>query len=199
VSSEPAPAPNPGKPRPQAAGLGGALREARLARGESLAQVAAATGISKSLLSLIENDRSDVTVGRLVALAEHYGKHLSDLLPSKAPPDPVVTRRRDRRRIVSPNEGLDAHVLVPDSNRKMLPIVVVFEPGGKDADYWTHEGEEFVVVLEGRLLLEVEGSTPVVLERGDSAYYDSPSPHRWSNIGNGIARVLSVATPPTTL
>lgn len=180
-------------------GLGDALREARLERGESLSQVAAATGISKSLLSLIENDRSDVTVRRLVTLAEHYGKHLSDLLPSRTPPDPVVTRRQDRRVIGSPAEKLDAHVLVPDSARKMMPIVVVFQPGGRDAEMWTHEGVEFVLVLEGRLLLEVEGSTPVVLERGDSAYYDAPHPHRWSNIDEGVTRVISVATPPTTL
>jgi mannose-6-phosphate isomerase-like protein (cupin superfamily) len=54
-------------------------------------------------------------------------------------------------------------------------------------------------VLEGRILLELGGSAPVVLDRGDCAYYEGMRRHRWSNIGDGIARVLSVATPPTNL
>jgi transcriptional regulator with XRE-family HTH domain len=196
----PQPAPEPGSEESTAdSDLGDALRQARLARGYSLAQVAAATGISKSLLSMIENNKSDVTLRRLVVLAEHYGTHMADLLPPKAPPDPVVTRRTERRLLHSGKEGMDLHVLVPDTNRKMMPIVAVFAPGGAAAEFWSHEGEEFVVVLEGRILVEIEGSTPIVLDRGDSAYYDSTRRHRWSNLGDDVARVLSVATPPTNL
>ena len=57
-------------------------------------------------------------------------------------------------------------------------------------------GEEFVLVLDGCLLLELEGSAAVVLERGDSAYYPSDRPHRWSNAGDEITRLVSVASPP---
>jgi quercetin dioxygenase-like cupin family protein len=94
---------------------------------------------------------------------------------------------------------MDLHVLVPDTNRKMMPIVAVITPGGGSAEWWSHEGEEVMVVLEGRVLLEIEGSTPVVLERGDSAYYDATRRHRWSNLGDTVARIISVATPPTNL
>jgi len=179
--------------------LGKALKEARQARGESLSQVAAATGISRSLLSLIENNKSDVTLRRLHLLAEHYGTQIADLVPAKSDPDPVVTRRKDRRRLHSGKEGMDLHVLVPDTNRKMMPIVAVIEPGGGSAEYWAHEGEEFMIVIEGRILLEIENSTPIVLDQGDSAYYESTRRHRWSNLGDGVARVVSIATPPTNL
>ena len=77
----------------------------------------------------------------------------------------------------------------------MMPVVAVLEPGGGSADFWSYEGEELLVVLEGRVLLELEGSTPIVLERGDCAYYVSTRQHRCSNIGNEIARILSVTTP----
>jgi quercetin dioxygenase-like cupin family protein len=127
------------------------LKKARLARHESLATVAAATGISKSSLSLIENDRADIP--------------------------------------------LDLHLLASDRNRAMMPIVGVIAPGG-GGDFAKHEGEELVVVLEGELLLELEGTAPVVLERGDCAYYQSTQPHRWTNSGDSLARVLSVSTPP---
>jgi transcriptional regulator with XRE-family HTH domain len=179
-------------------GLGRGLKQARLARGYSLAQVAAATGISKSSLSLIENDRSDVTIGRLVRLADYYRKDVGDFLPARTPADPVVTRRTERRRLPSPGEKLDVHLLAPDANRGMKPIVVVFEPGGGAADFAKHDGEEFMVVLEGRVLLELQGSPPVLLDVGDSAYYESDRPHRWSNAGDSLARVLSVSTPPSS-
>jgi transcriptional regulator with XRE-family HTH domain len=199
MSPHRAPEPNHEDNRAADTDLGKALKEARLARGHSLAQVAAATGISKSLLSLIENNRSDVTLRRLTTLAEHYETHIADLLPAKASPDPVVTRRAERRRLHSGKEGLDLHVLAPDTNRKMLPIVAVFAPGGAAGEYWSHEGEELVVVLEGRLLVEIDGSPPVVLEQGDTAYYDCTRRHRWSNLADGVTRVISVATPATNL
>jgi quercetin dioxygenase-like cupin family protein/DNA-binding Xre family transcriptional regulator len=176
-------------------GLGAALKAARVARGYSLVDVADATGISKSSLSLIENDRSDVPLRRLIRLAEFYETQLSDLLPDRGGHDPVVVRRRERPHLYSRAEGLDVHRLAPPGKRTMLPAVCVFSPGG-GADFARHEGEEFVLVLEGRLLLELEGSEPVVLERGDSAYYPSDRPHRWSNAGDEITRLVSVASPP---
>ena len=177
-------------------GVGAALRSARRARGLSLAQVAAATDISRSLLSLIETGRSDITIGRLVRLSELYGVHVSDLLSTEPVPDHVVVRSHERRHLPMPEEGLDLHLLAPDSNRAFLPFLATFVPGGGAAEGVRHAGEEFVYVLEGSLRLEVEGAEPVVLEAGDSAYYRSERAHRWANAGSGLARVLSVAGPP---
>ena len=73
---------------PHQAGLGAALRAARTRRGLSLAQVAEATGISRSLLSLIETGRSDITIGRLDKLSLLYDVRLSELLP-----EPCITTR----------------------------------------------------------------------------------------------------------
>jgi transcriptional regulator with XRE-family HTH domain len=177
-------------------GLGAALRSARRARGLSLAQVAAATDISRSLLSLIETGRNDVTIGRLIRLSELYGVHVSDLLSAEPPPDHVVVRADERRHLPMPEEGLDLHLLTPDSNRAFLPFIATFVPGSGAAEGVKHPGEEFVHVLEGKLRLEVDGAEPVVLEEGDSAYYNSDRAHRWSNAGSGLLRLLSVAGPP---
>src|SRR3954471_20515085 len=61
--------------------LGLRLRQLRLARSLSLAEVAQATNISASFLSLVENGRSDVSIGRLTRLVQFYGVSLSDVIP----------------------------------------------------------------------------------------------------------------------
>ena len=65
------------------ASVGAHLHQARRARNLSLADVAEATSISASFLSLVENDKSDITIGRLVRLIEFYGISIADLLPGR--------------------------------------------------------------------------------------------------------------------
>jgi transcriptional regulator with XRE-family HTH domain len=183
-------------PRAHAPNLGAALRAARKASGLSLAQVAAATDISRSLLSLIETGRSDITIGRLIKLSQLYGIHVTELVEEGPPPDHAVVRKHERRHLALPDEGLDLQLLAPDSTRAFLPFTAELEPGAGSFEPVRHPGEEFVHVLVGRIRLEVEGNDDVVLEEGDSAYYKSDCAHRWINVGTQRARVLSVATPP---
>lgn len=177
-------------------GLGTALRAARRSRGLSLAQVAAATSISRSLLSLIETGQSDVTIGRLLRLAELYGVPITDFLPDQTPSAHGVVREADRRRIHLTDEGVELQVLVPAGHRAMLPVLADIEPGGGSAELLHHAGEEFLLVLEGVVQIELEGVEAFVLERGDSLYYASDRGHRCVNVGPGTARILAVATPP---
>jgi transcriptional regulator with XRE-family HTH domain len=73
--------------------VGAALRQVRKARGLSLHDVAEGTGISASFLSLVEKDRSDISIGRLVRLIDFYGISITDLLPFAAQSDyPEVMR-----------------------------------------------------------------------------------------------------------
>ena len=176
--------------------FGDALRSLRRDRRLSLQEVSTATGISASFISLVENDKSDITLGRLMKLAQFYDVHVSDLLPRGVGRDPIVVRASERRHIVSPSEGIDVYLLGPDSERRMLPLLVEFEPGGRPADFVQHEGEEYIYVLEGRIRLDVEGHEPVVLERGDGAYYRADRPHTFAAVGKRRARVFVVASPP---
>ena len=81
--------------RPAAETVGAHLRQARSARSLSLADVAQATGISASFLSLVEKDKSDITIGRLVRLIDFYGISISDILPGAVSSGyPQVVRRR---------------------------------------------------------------------------------------------------------
>lgn len=181
------------------ASVGSALRQVRNARSLSLADVAEATGISASFLSLVENDRSDITIGRLVRLIDFYGISITDLLPFSARPDyPEVIRPDERRSLQSPVEGIDIYLLTADTDRQMMPLEVCFKPGARLAEPGRHAGEEWLLVLDGELRLELEGAEARVLGPGDTAYYPAERPHLLSNASETKPlRVVCVDTPPT--
>ena len=79
------------QPAPQA-DVGARLRRLRNERGLSLADVARATGLSASSLSLAETGKSDIAFGRLKRLIDFYGIRFSDLVPEPPPADPTVVR-----------------------------------------------------------------------------------------------------------
>jgi quercetin dioxygenase-like cupin family protein len=179
--------------------VGTALRQVRNARSLSLANVAEATGISASFLSLVEKNRSDITIGRLVRVIDFYGISITDLLPFAARSDyPEVIRPDERRSLQSPIEGIDIHLLTADTDRQMMPLEVHFQPGASLAEPGRHAGEEWLLVLEGDLRLELEGAEPRTLRQGDTAYYPAERPHLLSNASETSSlRVLCVDTPPT--
>jgi transcriptional regulator with XRE-family HTH domain len=183
---------------PPLPGLGPTLRAIRKARGWSLEQAGDQTGLSKSFLSLVEQGKSDITLGRLMSLVKFYGIGLADLIPEQTDgADGVVTRLDQRRHIDLPPEGLELTLLAPNSKRTMMPVWSSFAPGGHTESHVVHEGEEFVWVLEGRLALELDGSEPITLEQGDCAYFDATRAHRYRNVVRRTTKAFAVISPPT--
>jgi quercetin dioxygenase-like cupin family protein len=177
--------------------LGAQLRALRGARRLSLGDVARETGISASFLSLVENGRSDITIGRLTRLVDYYGISITDLLPSAETPDPDVVRAGETRQLRSPEEGTTMYLLSSGTNRTMLPMLLELEPGSRLAESGHHAGEEFVHVLDGTLLLEVDTAEPQELRAGDSAYYRADRPHRFQNASDDAPlRLICVDSPP---
>lgn len=183
---------------PPLPGLGPTLRAIRKAQGWSLSQAGEQTGLSKSFLSLVEQGKSDITLGRLMSLVKFYNIGLADLIPEHTKgADGVVVRLHQRRQIALPAEGLELTLLAPDSRRTMMPVWSRFAPGGHTESHVVHEGEEFVWVLEGRLALELDGSEPITLEEGDCAYFDATRAHRYENVAEGTTKAFAVISPPT--
>jgi transcriptional regulator with XRE-family HTH domain len=185
------------KTRQPTDGIGRQLRAVRADRGFTLAQVAAATEISKSFLSLLEAGKTDVTIGRLMRLVHFYGISVVDLLPAAADSsDITIVRNGERTLLDSPSEGIHDFLLTPDTKRVMLPLIGVFEPGGKNVEFTEHEGEEFIYILEGSFAVHIAEHEPVVLNTGDSLYFRADLPHAYANVSQGESRLLAVITPP---
>jgi quercetin dioxygenase-like cupin family protein/DNA-binding Xre family transcriptional regulator len=177
--------------------IGKELRALRHQRGLGLAQVAEATNISKSFLSLVEVGKSDITFGRLMRLVTFYGISVTDLVPGQEDGGLVaVVRRGEQQTIESPAEGMRDVLLTPDTKRTMLPILAEFEPGAESFEPSVHDGEEFVYVLQGNFAVHFEGADSVVLDEGDSVYFAAELPHTYKNTADGQTRVLFVVSPP---
>jgi transcriptional regulator with XRE-family HTH domain/mannose-6-phosphate isomerase-like protein (cupin superfamily) len=93
------------------------------------------------------------------------------------------------------HQGLVFRTLAADkAGRHMEPFIVDIQPDAEQAKS-THEGEEFIHVLSGKLSLEY-GSESYVLSGGDSVYYDSIVPHRLSAGEGKPLRILAVIYTP---
>lgn len=185
------------EPMSQQEFVGAQLRALRAARRLSLGDVARETGISASFLSLVENGRSDITIGRLTRLVDYYGISITELLPAPGGRDPDVVRADETRQLHSPEEGTTIYLLSSGTDRTMLPMLLELAPGASLAESGHHAGEEFVHVLAGRLRLEVDGAEPHELDAGDSAYYKSDRPHMFRNASaDEPLRLICIDSPP---
>jgi quercetin dioxygenase-like cupin family protein len=158
--------------------------------------VARATEISTSFLSMVETGRSDITFGRLMRLVQFYGTSVEELLPQRPSLDTSLVRESDQLSVTSPAEGMNIHLLSPDTERMMMPLIVRFAHDAGLGEYASHEGEEFLHVIEGALRVTVDEYS-VVLSQGDSFYFSAEQPHTLKNAHDGETRIFAVVSPPS--
>jgi transcriptional regulator with XRE-family HTH domain len=176
--------------------LGERLRAIRQLRRRTLKEVAGAAGVSESFLSQLERGRTNATIATLQRLATALGIDVSDLFGSVAP-RPRVLRGEAREYVAWGLLGRKA-LLTPKPFHSLEVVVARFEPGGSTGDEpYTHgDSEELLIVVEGRVHVQL-GADLYEVEAGDSVHYESSTPHRVANAGEGVAEVLFVISPPS--
>jgi DNA-binding transcriptional MerR regulator/mannose-6-phosphate isomerase-like protein (cupin superfamily) len=174
--------------------LGLRLRAARTSRGMSLADVAEVIGISVGFLSAIERSVMNASVATLRNLAKFYKLNILDFFDQSGGRQYLV--RPSERRQLDASDGVRMELLAW-GNPVMEPHLFHVAPGaGSGEEEYAHEGEEFLFILTGTLDLVVDGQE-YRLSKGDSFYFESSTPHRWSNRTKKETVVLWVNTPPT--
>jgi transcriptional regulator with XRE-family HTH domain len=165
----------------------------------TLKEMAERTGLSSAVLSQIENHLISPPLGTLIRLTRALDLtpgHFFDQHPDKAF---SIVRQADRRpvsRFASKRGiqyGYSYESLGHDmKDRHMEPFLVTLEPATlaspKPA---SHDGEEFLFVLEGEMEVTL-GDHSDVLQPGDAIYYDSKIPHLVQCKGNEKALILAV-------
>ena len=177
--------------------LGARIRALRLARGETLRRLAADAGVTESFLSQVERGVASPSIASVQRIARALGQSIAELFAADERAG-IVVRARDRRRVVYQGLGAIDEFLTRATDGRLQVILSTIEPGGGTGDEaYTHESdEEVVVVLEGALDLWV-GPEHFRLEAGDAVTHSSRLPHRNTNPGPGVARVLFCMTPPS--
>ncbi|MFF5706016.1 helix-turn-helix domain-containing protein [Streptomyces sp. NPDC012794] len=165
--------------------VGPRLRRLRDRHGLTLAALSEETGISKSTLSRLESGQRRPSLELLLPLARAYRVALDDLVGAPPVDDPRVrlTPRamRDGGTSVALTQGLG-----PLQAYKM-----VIPDRGTEPDLRTHEGYEWLYVLNGRLRLVLAGHD-LVLGPGEAAEWDTRTPH-WFGSADGLpVEILSL-------
>lgn len=170
------------------AAVGPRLRALRRERGTSLADAAAATGISVSTLSRLESGQRKATLELLLPLARVYQVALDQIVtPPVADPrihsNPVKRRGMTYYPLTRRPGGLQAYKLViPAGSPRRIP------------EKKSHEGYEWLYVLSGRLRV-VLGEHDLVLEPGEAAEFDTRVPHWFGGAGAETVEFLSLFGP----
>jgi transcriptional regulator with XRE-family HTH domain len=150
------------------------LRELRREGGLTLEEAAARVGLSPAHLSRLETGRRQPSLPMLLALARAYGTTVSDLLgETPTDRDPVVRAAR-----MEPVEAGGWTYWQAGGPGKAIQALRLQVPAGpQEGLVRVHPGEEWLYVLKGELRLTL-GDAVHVLAPGDSAHFDSLTPHR---------------------
>ncbi len=168
------------------------LRDKRKARGLSLDQLAAASGVSRAALSQIETGKSNPSLGVLWKIAVGLGIPFSDLLGSGTT-GATVLRRGDAQVLRSADGRLESRPLSPAGSS---PWVEVYElrlaaRSSHAADPHASGTHEVLVVLSGALKMRL-GAEVYELAAGDSVSFRADQPHVYENPAPAEARYHNV-------
>jgi quercetin dioxygenase-like cupin family protein len=177
--------------------LGERIREAREMRGLTLQDLSSRSGVSVDGLERVEANRAIPPLGQLVRLGKALEMKMGYFL-SAGVDKPMCVVRSDARPTVarhgkqrSEQYGYVYESLAPEkTNRLMEPFLVTLTPT-EFGEFSSHDGQEFLFVLEGEIRVQV-GKEVEVLHPGDSIYYDSSHSHLVKCYGSKPAKILAV-------
>ncbi|MFE1925154.1 helix-turn-helix domain-containing protein [Streptomyces asoensis] len=150
------------------------LRSLRRRAALTLEAAARAAGLSPAHLSRLETGQRQPSLPMLLALARVYGTTVSELLGETAPDRDAVVRAE----AMEPTHAGGWTYWPAGAPGRGMQALRVHVPHGSQGDVVrVHPGEEWLHVLRGRLRLRLGDSTDV-LGPGDSAHFDSLTPHR---------------------
>jgi transcriptional regulator with XRE-family HTH domain len=167
--------------------IGNLLRALRARNGWTLKEMSERTGIPLSTLSKVEHDRLSLTYDKLQQISQRLNIRMSELFAEPdAGSEPPVTARRsiarldDAIRVTTPN--YDYYYLCPELRRKRM-IPVLTKVRAKSLEEFgalvRHSGEEYIHVIEGRILVHTEFYDPIELAAGQGVYIDSNMGHAY--------------------
>jgi len=175
------------------------IRGLREISGISPAMLAQELGVSQDVFLQYESGAIDIPVGFLYKVAHKFGIELTAILTGENPRLHVycVVRKdmglRVERRKQYKYESLASNFI----NKKAEPFIVTIEPNRESVpmEFNSHPGQEFNYVIEGTMKIIID-THEVILNAGDSIYYDSSYTHAMKAMNQTTIKMLAIVLQP---
>jgi transcriptional regulator with XRE-family HTH domain len=184
--------------------VGEKIKQIREIKKVSLEELAERSGMEIAMVQMIEQERNIPSLAPLIKIARALGVRLGTFLDDSNSYGPVVVRSGEYHKGVrftsqssESRDHLNFFSLAFDkAGRNMEPFIIDIEPG-QQSDYMlsSHEGEEFIYVLDGSVEINY-GKEIYKLDKGDSIYLDSIVLHNVHAGNHQSARILAVVYAP---
>ncbi|MGZ7043605.1 MAG: helix-turn-helix domain-containing protein [Methanobacterium sp.] len=185
--------------------LGEKIRQIRENHEMSVGELAAQSQCSSEIIVNIESGELIPSLTPLIKIARALGVRLGTFLDDAPQTGPVMVKSGQSKQVIH-FSGKDDH---PDvsaldfyslasgkADRHMEPFIIdVHLPGTDDYKLSSHEGEEFIYVMDGEIEI-LYGQDKYLVSAGDSIYYDSIVPHDLHAYGGKDAKILAVVYTP---
>lgn len=182
--------------------VGDKIKQIREFQNVTIEELAERAGLQADLIRQIEEAKAYPSLSPLIKIARALGVRLGTFLDDEISDHCVMVRKDQHKKAM---RFPSAETKVGDLNfeslgfnkmdRYMEPFLITIDPEeSNDPLMSTHEGEEFIYVLEGEVIVTY-GDKIYTLEPGDSIYYDSVVPH---NVRGGVepAKFIAVIYTP---
>ena len=184
--------------------IGAKVKLVRENRKLSIEDVSERTNLSVEQIASIEDGSLVPNLTPLIKIARVLGVRLGTFMDDDENLGPVVTRAQDKKEVTrfsdrgnAVNSDLDFYTLAQNkAGRHMDPFIIdIFPSSEEEIKLSTHEGEEFIYVLEGEVEIKY-GKDTYELKQGDSIYYESIVAHHVHSHGSEKAKILAVVYTP---
>jgi len=183
--------------------LGARVRKFREAQEMSLEMLSENTGLGVDFLRTLEEKSIYPSIGPLQKIARALNVRLGTFMDDVACQDPIITRQASREADLTMHQKADQtaykyYTLARGKvDRNMEPFFIEVLPvPDKDHKLSSHQGEEFIIVHSGKLLV-VYGNKQEILEPGDSVYYNSIVPHYIGAAGGEPCTIYAILFHPS--
>ncbi len=179
--------------------IGSKIRLLRRRQGLTLDAVARRSGLTKGYLSKIERGLKSPPIATLSRIAQALSADMADFFERRNNGSGCTIVRRHERKPVNRDGSLFGYhyeaIAYRYHHKIMEPFFITLMPHATDKTIFSHEGEELMIVMKGRMLFYFGGEHHVC-EEGDCIYFDSGVPHRGECLGDEEAKVLVVICSP---
>jgi transcriptional regulator with XRE-family HTH domain len=176
----------------KAAGVGGNIRQLRMAKGLTLDRLATLSELTRGYISLVERGLKMPSIAALLRMAAALEVNVAYFFDPNSEPAPRYTlfRQEDGNGRSIKDGGFELLALAAGRTRKMMEPFLL-SPPFKSAFRASHAGEEMLFVVNGKIAIKLDGEE-LTLSKGDCLYFSGETSHEVRSLGRQKAEVLVI-------